>query len=166
MPIVMTIPRCPNLVVDLKVSVALEKKITRVHAHFGHPLFQILPSNNELARQCARILHARLAWHVHAICSFSCTILAQSCTYLARNGARFCKRCCKNNYLQIWSFLHIFFARSCKNWCKIVQESCKKRDISRARAKQVLHARFLLETVSVVQTHSCQVSRVGREIPL
>ena len=41
----------------------------------------------------------------------SCTILAQSCTYLARNGARFCKSCCKNNYLH---FLHIF--------CKILQE--------------------------------------------
>ena len=27
--------------------------------------------------------------------------------------------------------------------CKIVQESCKKRDISHARAMQVLHARFL-----------------------
>ena len=74
----------------------------------------------------ARILHARLAWHVHAICPFSCTILAQSCTYLARsctylarNGARFCKRCCKNNYR---SFLHIFLqdlarigARLCEN---------------------------------------------------
>ena len=69
-------------------------------------------------------------------CPFSCMILAQSCTYLARNGARFCKRCCKNNYLQVCTF----FARSCKNWRKIVQESCKKRDISRARAKQVLHA--------------------------
>ena len=35
------------------------------------------------------------------------------------------------------------FAHFCNNWCKIVQESCKKKDISRARAKQVLHARFL-----------------------
>ena len=72
------------------------------------------PSKNELARSCkicARILHARLAWHVHAICPFSCTTLAQSCTYLARNCARFCKSCCKNNYLH---FLLIF--------CKILQE--------------------------------------------
>ena len=30
-----TIPRCPNLVVDLKVSVALKKNFTRLH--FGHP---------------------------------------------------------------------------------------------------------------------------------
>ena len=27
----------------------------------------------------------------------------------------------------------IFFARSCKNWCKIVHQSCKKRDISHTR---------------------------------
>ena len=59
-----------------------------------HPLTVTSPSKNELARSCkimqdcARILHARLAWHVHVICPFSCTILAQSCTYLARNGAR------------------------------------------------------------------------------
>ena len=74
----------------------------------------MLPSKNELARSrknLARILHARLAWHVHAICPFSCKILAQSCTYLARNGARFCKNCCNNNYLH---FLHTF--------CKILQE--------------------------------------------
>ena len=30
-----------TLVVDLKVSVALEKKFARLRAHFGHPLFQI-----------------------------------------------------------------------------------------------------------------------------
>ena len=33
-----------------------------------------IPSKNELARSCkilARLLHARLAWHVHAICPFS-----------------------------------------------------------------------------------------------
>ena len=52
-----------------------------------------------------------LGTSVHAICPFSCMILAQSCTYLARNGARLCKSCCKNNYLH---FLHIF--------CKILQE--------------------------------------------
>ena len=111
--------------------------------------YLIQPSKNELPRLCknlARILHARLAWHVHAMCPFSCTILAQACTYLARNGARFCKSCCKNNYLH---FLHIF-ARSCKNWCKIVQESCKIRDISRARAKQVLHARFLQDSCTIL----------------
>ena len=65
----------------------------------------------KITQDCARILHARLARHVHAICPFSCTILAQSCTYLARNGARFCKRCCKNNYLQV-----------CTLFCKILQE--------------------------------------------
>ena len=67
-----------------------------------------LPSKNELARSCKNLARILLAWHVHAICPFSCAILAQSCTYLARNGAGFC---CKNNYLH---FLHIF--------CKILQE--------------------------------------------
>ena len=32
-----TIPRCPNLVVDLKVSVALKKIFACLRAHFGHP---------------------------------------------------------------------------------------------------------------------------------
>ena len=37
-----TIPRCPNLVVDLKVSVALKKTFACLCAHFWHPLFQNL----------------------------------------------------------------------------------------------------------------------------
>ena len=32
-----TIPRCPHLVVDLKVSVALKKTFACLRAHFGHP---------------------------------------------------------------------------------------------------------------------------------
>ena len=62
-------------------------------------------------QDCARILQESCMQDLHAMCPFSCTILAQSCTYLARNGARFCKSCCKNNYLH---FLNIF--------CKILQE--------------------------------------------
>ena len=87
------------------------------HIHFQVPVVRPWPYTCPIAQQkrtckiMPRILHARLAWHVHAICPFSCTILAQSCTYLARNGARFCKSCCKNNYLH---FLHIL--------CKILQE--------------------------------------------
>ena len=102
------------------------------------------PSKNELARSCkivqescmqdcARILHARFAWHVHAICPFSCTILAQSCT----NSAN----------LQV-IILAASLAVKILHHVKIVQESCKKRDISRARAKQVLHARFLHDLAS------------------
>ena len=80
-----------------------------------------LPSINELARSCKIVQEfcknlecktclAR-ARDMSLFLRVSCTILAQSCTYLARNGARFCKSCCKNNYLH---FLHIF--------CKILQE--------------------------------------------
>ena len=79
----------------------------------------------KIMQDCARmILHARLSWHVHAICPFSCTILAQSCTYLARNGARFCKRCCKNNYL---GFLHInFFARLARIGARLCKNRARK----------------------------------------
>ena len=87
------------------------KNSFRIKAGCRNTHLIIPPSKNELARSCknlARILHARLAWHMHAICPFSCMILAPSCTYLARNGARFCKSCCKKH------FLHTF--------CKILQE--------------------------------------------
>ena len=115
-----------------------------------------MPSKNELARSCknlARILHASLAWHMHVICPFSCSILAQSCTYLARNGARFCKSCCKNNYLH---FLHILQdlarigARLCKNRARkgtyrvhmpsksCMQDSCKIL----AQSCMILQVRF------------------------
>ena len=46
----------------------------------------------KIMQDCARILHARLAWHVHAICPFSCTILAQSCQEMVQNFARVAAR--------------------------------------------------------------------------
>ena len=39
-----TIPRCLNLVMDLKVSVALKKIFAHLRARFGLPLFEILDS--------------------------------------------------------------------------------------------------------------------------
>ena len=123
---------------------------------------QGLPSKNELARSCknlARILHARLAWHVHAICPSSCTILHDSCTILhdscttilARNGARFCKRCCKNNYLQVWSFLHFFWqdlARIGARLCKIVHEKGHIACTCQASLACKILARFLHDLAS------------------
>ena len=96
-------------------------------------------SKNELARSCKIVQESckNCMQDLHVICPFSCTILAQSCTYLARNGARFCKSCCKNNYLH---FLHIF--------CKILQELCKKRDILRASLACKILARFLHDLAS------------------
>ena len=108
-------------------------------------LVGLIPAKTNLQDQ-AGILHASLAWHVHAICPFSCTILAQSCPILAKS--------CKKNVQETPNLQVIILAASlaksctisckiCARSCKIVQESCKKRDISRARAMQVLHARFL-----------------------
>ena len=109
---------------------------------------------NELARSCKIVQEScmqDLLGTCNAICPFSCTILAHSCTYLARNGARDAARIitCK--------FAH-FFARSCKNWCKIVQESCKKRDISRAHAKQVLHA----QSCMILQVRFCWATTIHK----
>ena len=107
-----------------------------------------LQDHARFLQDCARILHARLAWHMLAICPFSCTILALSCKNLAcktcmahaRDMSLFlhdsctilqdlahisqemCKRCCKNNYLQVWSFLHHFLQEILQDSARIVQE--------------------------------------------
>ena len=74
----------------------------------------------------------------------SCTILHQFLQDLARNAGNYsCSNSCK--------ILHHFL----QDMCKIVQESCKKRDISRARAKQVLHARFLQKSCMILQVRFC-----------
>ena len=49
-----------------------------------------IPSKNELARSCknlARILHARLAWHVHAICVVPIDL--KFCTFTASLAVTF-----------------------------------------------------------------------------
>ena len=99
-------------------------------------------------QDCARILHARLAWHVHRTCPFSCTILAQSCTYLARNGARFCKRCCKNNYLQVCTFF-------CKILQELVQDCARIVEERRARAKHAsLACKILAQSCTILQARN------------
>ena len=104
----------------------------------------------KIMQDCARILHARLAWHVYAICPFSCMILALSCKILHIIILQEMVQETPNLQVIILaaslarcSYVH---ARS----CKIVQESCKKRDISRACAMQVLHARFLHNLVRIL----------------
>ena len=102
-----------------------------------------LPSKNELARSCKIVQKSckNLACKTCTRGPFSCTILAQSCTYLARNGARFCNSCCKNNYLH---FLHIFF----QDLARIGARLCKKRDILRASLACKILARFLHDLAS------------------
>ena len=113
-----------------------------------YPAKTNLQDHARLCKNLARILHARLAWHVHAICPFSCTILAP---ILARS--------CKNvQEMQViinsCKILHHFLRDT------IVQESCKKRDMSRAHAKQVLHARFLQDSCMILQFCFCWVGGV------
>ena len=73
----------------------------------------------------ARILHARLAWHVHAICLFSWTILHnilhQFLQDLAKKSARNSKLTGNYSCSISCKILHHFLQES----CKIVQESCK-----------------------------------------
>ena len=85
--------------------------------------------------------------------------LAQSCTnsckpnlqviILAASLAKSCTTSCKNR------------ARLCKNCARF----CKKRDISRARAKQVLHARFLQDSCMFLQVRFCWVC-IWSSLPL
>ena len=107
------------------------------------------PSKNELARSC-KIL-ARLcknlacktcmarARDMSLFLHDSCTILQDLAHILqemvqdfARDAARIITRKFRVSCTISWQDL-----------ARIVQELCKKRDISRARAMQVLHARFL-----------------------
>ena len=72
-------------------------------------------------QDCARILHARLASHVHAICPFSCTILAQSCT----NSCKILQENVTANLQVI--ILAASLAKSCTISCKICARLCKNR---------------------------------------
>ena len=78
-----------------------------------------------MQESCMQDLHGTCTRYVPFLARFLHN-LARSCTYFARNGARFCKGCCKNNnYLQVWSFLHHFLqdlARYVQDCARIVQE--------------------------------------------
>ena len=116
----------------------------------ANPAKTNLQDHARFLQDCARILHARLAWHVHAICLFSCTILAQSCTYLARS----CTNLARNSaeMLQELPASLDFFCKILQelvqDCARIVQESCKKRDISRARLACKILARILHDLAS------------------
>ena len=71
--------------------------------------------------------HARLcknlAWHVHAICPFSCTILApilaRSCKKMSKlAGSYSCSISCK--------ILHHFLQRLCKNHARLCKNRARK----------------------------------------
>ena len=110
----------------------------------GIPPQQSCPAKTNLEEH-ARILQESCMQDLLATCTRYvpflhnlAPILARSCKKSARNsklaGNYSCSISCK--------ILHHFLQES----CKIVQELCKILDISRARAKQVLHARFLQDS--------------------
>ena len=70
-----------------------------------------------------------------------------SCTILHNLAPKLARSCKKSANLQV-IILAASLAKSCTISCKNRARLCKKRDISRARAKQVLHARFLHDLAS------------------
>ena len=99
---------------------------------------QFYPSKNELTRSCKIVQES-----CKNLACKTCTqyVSFQSCTYLARNGARFCKSCCTNNYLH---FLN-----------KILQELVQDCARKGTYCVQVLHARFLQDSCMILQVRFC-----------
>ena len=92
----------------------------------ANPAKTNLQDHARLCKNLARILHARLAWHVHAICPFSCTILTQSCTILTQSCTNSCKilqKSARNSNFILAASL----AKSCTISCKICARLCKNR---------------------------------------
>ena len=113
-------------------------------------------------QDCARILHARLAWHVHAICPFSCTILAQSCmilaqscTYLARNFARDAAR--------IIGVSCTFFARIGARLCKKMQEKGHRVHVPSKSCMQD-SCKILAQSCMILQVRFCWVRCLNQVI--
>ena len=78
----------------------------------------------KIMQDCARILHARLAWHVHAVCPFSCTILAQSGLhiYCAQDLAHILQEMVQDFVRDAARIITCKFGVSCTFFCKILQE--------------------------------------------
>ena len=111
-------------------------------------------------QDCARILHARLAWNVHAICPFSCTILAQSCTYIlqemvqdfARDNARIIT--CKFGVFFLLILAHFFgkiLQELMQDCARIVQE---KGHIA-CTCQASLACKILAQSCMILQVRFC-----------
>ena len=121
----------------------------RFYAFYG-----VQPSKNELARSCKIVqdLSARLAWHVHTICPFSCTILTQSCTNSCKILQK--KKCKKlqTSFLQHLSQnLAPFLARYVQDCARIVQ---KKGHIA-CTCQASLACKILAQSCMILQVHFC-----------
>ena len=111
------------------------------------------PSKKELARSCKIVQEScknlacktclARARDMSLFLHDSCTISHQFLQDLAKNVQEM-------QIIILAATLAPFLARYVQDCARIVQEMCKKRDISRARAKQVLHARFLQDSCTIL----------------
>ena len=93
----------------------------------------------KIMQDCTRILHARLAWHVHAICPFSCTILAGKIflQHLLQNLAPFLARYVQDCARIMQEKGHIACMCQANLACKVLAQSC-----------MILQVRFCWEGIS------------------
>ena len=96
------------------------------------------PSKNELARSCKNLARS-CTQDLHAICPFSCTILHQFLQDLAKNVQE----------MQV-IILAATLAKSCTISCKICARLCKNRARKGTYRVQVLHARFLQDSCTIL----------------
>ena len=119
-----------------------------MHTSFLSEMSIATPSKNELARSC-KIVHARLAWHVHAICLFSCMILAQSCTM------QFLQDLAKSVQEMQVIILAATLAKSCTISCEICARLCKNHARKGTYRVHVPRARFLQDSCMILQVRFC-----------
>ena len=112
--------------------------------------YAIYPSKNELARSCknlARILAYDMSLFLHNFC----TILHQFLQDLAKNVQE----------MQV-IILAATLAKSCTNSCKICARLCKNRAKNVQEKGHIactcLHARFMLDSCTILQVRFCWMS--------
>ena len=93
--------------------------------------------------------HARLAWHVHAICPFSCTILAQSCTNSCKT-----KNCANLQVIVLAASLAKSCTRYVQDCARIVQE--KGHTVCTCQAS--LACKILAQSCMILQVRFCWVA--------
>ena len=131
---------------------------------FSRPITDIvnflatLPAKTNL-QDHARILQESCMQDLHAICPFSCTILHQFLQDLAKNVQE----------MQV-IILAATLAKSCTISCKICARLCKNRARKGTYRVQVLHARFLQDSCTILHDLASSfllgcISRVINIIP-
>ena len=124
--------------------------------------FRCFPAKTNL-QDHARILQESCMQDLLGTCTRYVPFLAQSCTILHQFLQDLAKKVQETPNLQV-IILAASLAKSCTisctnrtRMCKNRARLCKKRDIKCARAKQVLHARFLQDSCMILQVRFCWV---------